>query len=566
MIRLLVCLLAALAGLSGPARAEAPGADIALGMNLAGVNDWTAEQPFIDVMKTARRWIGHKPGQWGGVSFDALQSRGLLDGSGWPRKIPADLASIGTLILTDLPAGGAAYAGRYVLRFEGEGLVEVGGAATDKRYGDGRVAFDFTPGPGRMVLIKIQRTDPRGTGDHVRNITVVKKENEAAWQRGELFNPAWLRTLDGVEAVRFMDWMKTNDSTQERWADRPRVDDFSYVRRGVPAEIMIALANRLDVDPWFTMPHLGQEAYFRGFARLVAERLDPARKVYVEYSNEVWNWQFDQAEWAEARAKERWGEDHRWMEYYGLRAAQVAQIWTRVFAERRDRLVNVISTQTGWLGLEKQALEAPHWVAEDPARNAPPFEAFDAYAVTGYFGHSLGTDKRRDLVRGWIEKSRQSAEEAARARGLSGAENEAYVARHQFDAATQWAAQELWDGTVTGTREGSLADLLARILPHHASVAKRYGLDLVAYEGGSHVVGIGAQVDDAAMTEFFIALNYSPEMGRLYERLIEGWADLGGGLLALYADVAAPTKWGSWGHLRHLDDDNPRWRAVERFK
>jgi len=563
MIRILVFVLAVLlgpfAGRAGESRDDLP-----LAVNLAGVNDWSSQQPFIDVMKTARRWIGHKPGQWGGVSHDELAERGVLDAHGWPTEIPGDLSSIGTLILTDLPEEADIYAGTYVLRFEGEGIVEVGGAATNVRYGEGRVTFDFTP--GGTVLIKIQRSDPRGSGDYVRDITVVKDENEAAWQRGEIFNPAWTRHLEGFEAVRFMDWMETNDSTQSDWSGRPRVTDFSYGLRGVPVEIMVALANRLDAAPWFTMPHLADDAYNRAFAEMVAARLDPYLGVYVEYSNEVWNWQFDQADWAEAQARARWDRQHRWMEYYGMKAARVADIWAEVFAGRRDRLVNVIAVQTGWLGLEKQALEAPLWVAEDPARNAPPHTRFDAYAVTGYFGYGLGSDKRRDMVRDWIAKSRDSAERAGRERGLSGGDLDRYVKRHRYDEATRRAAQELWDGAMSGEREGSLADMLDRVLPYHAEVAGRYGFDLVAYEGGTHVVGLGHQVNDEALTGFFTHLNYTPDMARLYERLLRGWSDLGGGLFAIFSDVLVPTKWGSWGHLRHLGDDNPRWRAVSRFR
>jgi len=559
LLSLALCLLA----LTGRAAEDAAPA-ISAGINLAPVRDWSTEQPFIDVMKTARRWIGHKPRQWGGVSYQELEARGVLDENGWPMEMPPDLASIGTVILTDLPAEAQSYAGRYVLRFEGEGIVEVAGAARNVRYGAHRVAFDFSP--GGMVVIKIQRTDPRHTGAYVRNISVVKQDNLEAWRRGEIFNPDWIARIEGFAAVRFMDWMRTNDSTQARWQDRPRVDDFSYTRRGVPVEVMIALANRLGSAPWFNIPHQSDDAYSRAFARLVAERLDPALKVYVEYSNEVWNWQFDQADWAEARAQARWHRKNRWMEYYGVRAAQVARIWSEVFTDQRARLVTVFATQTGWPGLEKSALEAPLWVAEDPEHNEPPYRSFDAYAVAPYFGQPLGSDKRRDLVRGWIAQSRDKAEAQARARGLEGADFDSFVARHRFDAATALAARELRDGAISGKREGSLADLLERLLPHHAEVAARYGLRLIAYEGGAHVAGSGAQVDDDALTGFFIHLNYSEEMARLYERLISGWAGIKGGPLMFYSDVAKPTKWGSWGHLRHLGDDNPRWRAIARLR
>ncbi|MFD2738965.1 4'-phosphopantetheinyl transferase [Sulfitobacter aestuarii] len=56
--------------------------------------------------------------------------------------------------------------------------------------------------------------------------------------------------------------------------------------------------------------------------------------------------------------------------------------------------------------------------------------------------------------------------------------------------------------------------------------------------------------------------------GALWQRsarhgeLLDHWQALRGGLFAAYADVHAPTKWGSWGALRHLDDSNARWNAL----
>ena len=48
-------------------------------------------------------------------------------------------------------------------------------------------------------------------------------------------------------------------------------------------------------------------------------------------------------------------------------------------------------------------------------------------------------------------------------------------------------------------------------------------------------------------------------MAGLYEILLDGWREVGGGPFNAFVDVAGPSKWGSWGALRHLDDVNPRW-------
>ncbi|TLP67335.1 hypothetical protein FEE96_08310 [Parasedimentitalea maritima] len=536
-----------------------------IAINLAAIADWSPQAPFLDHFKTARPWIGHIAGQWGGAGHDDLVSADYLDKNGWPTALPPELGSIGTVILTDLPETATSLAGRYVLRFEGDGIVEVSGRGKNVRYGKGLVSFDYTPGPG-PVEIRIQRTDRANTGDYVRNITVVKQEHLDAYDAGALFNPLWLDRLQGFAALRFMDWMETNGSAQIGWEDRPLISDYTWGRKGVPAEIMLELADQLATDPWFTMPHAGDDSYFRQFAMLAAAGLDDDRQVYVEYSNEVWNWQFPQAKWADDQARTRWGGDDLWMQFYGGRAAEMAQIWTASFGDKApEQLVRVITTQTGWLGLEQQILEAPLWVAEKADRH-PPARYFDAYAVTGYFGGILGLKDRAGMVRAWIADSAERAHDAATAQGLTGTAQRDFVSKHQYDIASVQAEAELRDGLISGDPADTLADLLGRVLPYQADIAAKHGLDLIMYEGGSHIVGIGPMVDDDTLTGFFTHFNYTTEIGTLYGELLAGWQALGGQMFTAYVDVYTPAKWGSWGALRNLNDSNPRWDALEAVK
>lgn len=530
-----------------------------MGIGLAGIVDWTVQQPFIDVMKTARPWIGHRPDGWGGQNEPDLIAAGLLDEDGWPMSIPGTLRGIGTVLLTDLPAESTLLSGRYVLQFEGDGIVEVSGRANNIRYGKGEVRFDFTPGPG-AVIVTINRTDRKKTGDYVRDISIVREDHLDLYTNGAIFNPDWIRRIGPFGSHRFMDWMATNNAPWSSWEDRPKQTDYTWGRNGAPVEIMLALANETRSDPWFNMPHLADDAYFRAFAELVRDGLDPGLKAYVEYSNEVWNWQFEQAHWTEEMGQARWGEQYSWLQFYGMRSAEMAVIWKEVFgADAADRLVTVISTQTGWLGLEVAPLEAPLWVKEG---NETPASFHDAYAVSGYFGHALGGPESAAMLRGWIAESRDAAASDARARGLSGTAFEADVEAHKYDAAIALAAEELRDGSVTGDADDSVASLISKLFAYHADVARKHGLTMIMYEGGTHVSGSGEVLDADDLTEFFVALNYAPEMGALYKQLLEGWTAQGGQLFNAYADVVTPGKWGSWGHLRHLGDQNPRWDAL----
>lgn len=550
----LAALLALLLVLAAPLRAEQPALtpirnpDLAFGLN--GVADWSVQQPFLDVMKTARPWVGHLPGQWGGWEHDDLAAGGWLDENGWLRGMPPELTGVSTMILTDLPADAGAVAGRYRLTHSGKGDLQVLGRATAVRRTSGGLSFDFTPGEGGVILM-IARTDP---ADPVRNISVVREDRVAALAAGELFNPDWLARLRGARLLRFMDWMATNDSTLAHFEDRPKPEDFTWARNGVPMEVMIALANELQADPWFTLPHPADDALARGYAEMVRDGLAPGLTAHVEFSNEIWNRQFAQARWAEEQGQARWGRPDTWVEFAALRAAEVMDIWAQAFAGQPDRLVRVIGVQTGWLGLEDLILNGPDLAAEGIDLSG----RFDAYAVAGYFGGNLASESKMPLVKAWLAESRAAAESAAGA----GSGRDAYIARHRLDLAVARAAQELRDGSLSGNPEDSLNRLLGEVLPHHAAAARARGLDLVMYEGGSHVVGQGMLVGDAELTDFLIHLNYSPEMGSLYRDLLAGWAGLADAPFNAFVDVSHPSQWGSWGALRHLTDDNPRWQAL----
>jgi hypothetical protein len=529
-----------------------------LSLGLASVVDWSVQQPFLDVMKTARPWIGQVSDAWGGVEYDALRTGGYLDANGWPKAFPPDVVGISTLVLTDLPTDAGKVAGSYVLRYSGKGQIKLAGRAESIAATPGAISFDYTPGPG-SVVVTVSALD---AADPIRDISVVRADHLAAFDGGALFNPDWLARIRGVKGLRFMDWMATNNSTLTEVQDRPKPSDFSWAVNGVPVEVMVALANELRSDAWFTIPHLASDALVRYYATVVHDGLAPGLHAQVEYSNEVWNWQFTQAAWADAQCRARWKANDCWVQYYGMRAAEVADIWADVFGDSaKTRLTRVISTQTGWIGLEDQILDAPLSVAEGHKK---PVDSFDAYAVTGYFSAGLGSDDRADMLQGWLADSRAFAAANADKQGLTGQPRADFVTANRFDLATNLAASELENGAVTGQVGGSLSHLVKEVLPHHAAVAKQRGLTLMMYEGGTHVVANGGLLDDSEITAFFQHLNYSRQMGTLYDHLLAGWSKLTPAPFNAFVDVYAPSKWGSWGGLRHLGDDNPRWQVLAR--
>jgi hypothetical protein len=531
-----------------------------LGMGLNGISDWSTQHPFIDLMKTARPWIGHLPGQWGGMDADELVARGVLDRFGWPKSIPDKVTHLETLILTNQPEAAIGLIGRYRLSFKGSGTITVTGRAQNIRASGKEIEFDFTPGEG-LIGIAISATDPVQTGDYIRDISVVRVENIPLFEVGAIFNPDWFKHVRDLRLVRFMDWMQTNGSISKSWQDRPLPQHYTYGDKGVPVEVMVALANQIGADAWFNMPHQANDAYVQKFAEYVQVNLATGLKAHVEYSNEVWNFIFPQAEWAAEQARARWGEDapgDAWLQFTGMRAAEMAQIRTTVFGETAsDRLVRVIATHTGWPGLEASLLEAPLWMAENPAPLQPPVSYFDAYAVTGYFGHEVGTDTLAPQVLNWINESKAEAVKQAETLGLKGQVLAQYLAASEYAVVDKKLADYL--------TENALPELLNEVFPYHAQVAREHGLDLIMYEGGSHIVGLGPWVENQALTDFFNHFSYTNEMAGLYRDVLLGWAKAGGTVFNGFVDVADLVKWGSWGALRHLDDINPRAAALAAF-
>ena len=534
-----------------------------LSYGLNGVTDWTVQQPFLDVFKTSRSWLGHTETQWAAYGAEQLADMGLLDANGWITDLPSGVDRVETFILTEMPVGTSYTAGAYRLSYDGAGEINVHGAEIISQA-NGEIWFNYTPTGSGMVTISITETDPQNTGNYLRNIEVVKQEHIPAFEAGEIFNPLWLDVIRDAHALRFMDWQETNNSKIETWADRPTPGTYSYTE-GVPLEVMVALANATGTEPWFNMPWNADEAYIRNFATYVRDNLNTDLRAHFEMSNEVWNWMFEQAREASADAQERFGQDlgDGWMQEYGARAAGMASVLDTVYAGSEDQLVKVIATHTGWPGLEESILQAPNWQALSPA-NTAPYLSFDTYAITGYFSGGLGTDAKAPLVLEWIAQSEAQARQDAAARGLSGSAAEAYIAEHRFDLAEDMAVRELRDGSITGNAEDSLQHLFESFA-YHKSVADAHGLDLVMYEGGTHVVGNGQWVENAQLTEFFAHLNYSDGMGQLYTELLAGWEDAGGTLFNAFVDVARPSQWGGWGALRHLEDSNAKHTALESY-
>jgi hypothetical protein len=102
----------------------------------------------------------------------------------------------------------------------------------------------------------------------------------------------------------------------------------------------------------------------------------------------------------------------------------------------------------------------------------------------------------------------------------------------------------------------------------HRSVANKYGLRLLAYEGGQHMVGVGPAQDDKALNALFDNFNRDPRMKPLYLDYLAIWKREGGELFMHFNDVSRYTKWGRWGALEYVAQprsESPKFDALMSF-
>jgi hypothetical protein len=221
-------------------------------------------------------------------------------------------------------------------------------------------------------------------------------EKPAPWQ------PRFLDELTPYRVLRFMDWNLTNDAQnpQSHWTTRQSAGQAQG--DAVAYEWQIDLCNRTGKDYWLTVPHAATPEYFAQLAQLVSEKLDPRLRVYVEWSNEVWNGSFPQNSYARAKGAQLHLPGHEpAMSYQVQQSVRLFEAFARVFGDKNPRVVKVLAGQAAWDGPCRAQLAA----LQDPAIN-PKRTRADVYAIAPYvYGNSIadlrghGMTQAKDWVR-----------------------------------------------------------------------------------------------------------------------------------------------------------------------
>ncbi|WP_282778272.1 T9SS type A sorting domain-containing protein [Phaeodactylibacter xiamenensis] len=326
--------------------------------------------------------------------------------------------------------------------------------------------------------------------------------NENVW------NEAFLEEIEFYTVLRFMDWVPTNKSPIQFWHQRRLPTDQGQTATfnedlGIAYEWMVDLCNRTDADMWICLPHKAVDDYHINLAELIHGQLKPGLKVYVEYSNEVWNFQ-EQGGYADQQGAAL-GLTRQ--QYVAHRSAELWGNFQTVFGEEfENRVVKTICGQAtnSWIGHE----QLTYLYSSDNPNGLHP----DVFGIAPYFGGN----------------------------GLNANVSNVWQLLHTdiFD--------HRWDNPSKDSRMDGVIKNYEKVKAIDESI------NLIAYEGGQHIQTNADMV------------NYDPEMYGLYIEYLEALDDYLT-VFAHYVNAGECSSQNCWGSKRFTGQpmaDAPKYRAL----
>jgi len=480
-----------------------------MGVNLTAVHDYTPEWRFVDVFKMSREWIPQVPG-FGGP-FDTGVPL-TLDANGWPLLNAGEAA--GTLMLHELD--GHYPGGTYTVLYDGTGSITFGLDSSVISSQPGEIKINVIQGNGGIYL-KIESSDQN---DPIRNIRVIMPGFENTYQ-SEPFHPTFLERLEPYKFLRFMEWQRTNNQTMSDWAERPLVTDYTQTTsKGVALEYCVDLCNLTGKDGWFCVPHLYDDNSVREMARFLRDNLDPELKIYLEYSNEVWNGIYSQGQFSETQgliAGLDPNSNIAGFKWYADRSVEIFQIFNQEFGASADqRLVRVLGGQSANPFVGTSVMDH---------NNAAQFA--DGLAIAPYFADTFGFPDQAAITLG-----------------------------------------KTVDEILADAEVDILIDTKQQIESNRDAAAQR-GLALFAAEGGQRMAGEGPFQSNQFLADLFFAANRDPKMKDLMMLYLQQWQELTeSGVIAMFESCTTFSIFGTYGLLEWQDqplDQAPKYDAISEF-
>jgi len=289
------------------------------------------------------------------------------------------------------------------------------------------------------------------------------------------------------------------------WADRPTLSTSGMKYNEVPLEIIIAHSNATGKDCWVQVPYVVDDDFVENMAILFRDGITGNQKIYVEYSNECWNFSFPQASYCKNQAAVSadpfvaavYGanEYHGGYVWFGMRTKEVMDIWTTVFAGEEDRLVRVLSWQAADSSAAADAMSYPGII-----------DSIDAVAIGPYAGGGIGA---------------------------TGAFGSTAV------------------GDIIDLLIADIADTVQTWAPAYVTAWRDdYGLRILGYEGGTHLY---ATTGDSAESDKFADVNRDAGIYQFVQDYLTAWHAESDDLLCWYKTTSEYGQYGYWG-LRESEE------------
>jgi hypothetical protein len=453
---------------------------------------------------------------------------------GWP------VEDFAMMLMGDL-AGTPGLSGEYTVAFKGTATVRAVASSgvtlgTPTRDGDYTVIkLTLSAGAGQIAL------DFSGTNGTVKDLKVIRPGYN--WKDANLpvFTSNLIDWLKPFSTLRFMDTTVTNLLYDARWATRATLENTRGGATqpggapGKPWERVIQMANATGSDAWINVPTKADKDYYDNLAALMINNLNPELKIYVEYSNEIWNGSFPQYHWLVSTAiddeiaagnsaifaglsLDKNPTTGKYVDYYNL--------GTRVYIERLARISNSFRA-----ALEKCKVDNPARCAGmsmgDKIRPVLAWQGSGSYYVESmltYLSTAYAPKKPDYFLYGTA------------------------LAPYFNMGAIQKSTTATVDDVLAALTETVRTTPLNSRFEHNAYLGKKYNLKVMAYEGGPDTFGSGSTASKAGA-------NRDPRMFDLCKTYLNNWADQGGGLFMWFTTGAGnwETNYGTWS-VSEYDD------------
>ncbi len=500
--------VAALAEIPLPRNAETlPPPRELLGANLPAIVNYSRTHTYVDLVKQAKRF-GSVATPW--------DEKAMVGDDGWP------VGDFGVFLMSD-QRGISGIAGSYTVSFDGQAVVTP--VASKARIQQQQ--YDKTRNRTRVTLLLFPDADQlalsfTNTGAGIKNLQVIRPGYDP--DQPPLFTHPFIDHVQRFGTLRFMDWLRTNQSPVTSWATRTDPQRIHHNSdKGVPWEHIVALANQTGQHIWINVPVSATDDYVKQLAQLLKDQLNASSRIYVEYSNEIWNSQFLQhginKALAEAEVK---ADPNSPLAYDG---SQDPNQWAyRRIAKRGKEISNIFRSAFGDAAMMN--------------RVRPVF----ATQVVNPYASELGL-KFIEAVYGPPSRYFYA---------MAGAP--------YFNLGKQQRAEDLTTDDVLKAMEQSVTEL-PRInqFEKNQTLASWYGLPWLAYEGGTDSFGPGSH-------EAKMAANLDSRMQDICERYLSNWYQSGGQLFMWYNAGAGnwTTQYGAWELTTDLAiSDTPKIRCID---